>query len=231
AEELVLGVLLDGGQHRLVDDLLVGLALLANLVLLMSRGEDVGLLALLLNLGVSSLEVRVGQGVGDLDSADVNLGGGGNDERLSDSSEGNVVQLVGSGDQQEASLLKLLEEDNALSLMSASEDDQDSSGSDGLSQRLNLGVSADLGGNVKDVVLLHEDGLYTSEHLALSTVLGATDLLGDELVSRSNGLLGDLGLLAESNSTLVVHAGGREAHKPGSELIVAPESGRSLLGT
>lgn len=66
------------------------------LVLLVSGCEDVGLLALLLNLSVSSLEVRIGESLGELDSGDIDLGGGGDDERLGDSSKRDVVELVRS---------------------------------------------------------------------------------------------------------------------------------------
>ncbi|GMR41733.1 hypothetical protein PMAYCL1PPCAC_11928 [Pristionchus mayeri] len=231
AEELVLGVFLDGGQDSLVDELLVGLALLADLQKTMAGSEDVGSLSLLLNLSVSSLEVRIGQGVGDLHSADVNLGGSGDDERLGDSSKGNVVQLKSTGNEEETRLLELLEEDNALSLMPSGKDDKHGSGGDSLSEGLDLYVSGNLGRLVENVVLLQEDGLERHKNLALSSVLRSANLLGHKLLGGGNSLLGDLGLFAKSNSSLVVHASSRESHDSGSELIITPESGRSLLCT
>lgn len=64
-----------------------------------------------------------------------------------------------TGDEEKTGLLELLKEDDALSLMSTGEDDKHGSGGDRLSEGLHLRVSANLGGSVKNVILLEEGGL------------------------------------------------------------------------
>jgi hypothetical protein len=82
-----------------------------------------------------------------LSSGKINLGGGGNDISLVDTSQWDTVDLVGTGDQQETRL-KSLDANNTLTTETTSEKDKDSSGGDaaangsslsGLARLLGLG--------------------------------------------------------------------------------------------
>ena len=61
--------------------------------------------------------------------ADVSLGGGGNDVGLVHPSEGHAIDGEGAGDQKEAGG-ELAQEDNALALEAACQDDEDGAGRD-----------------------------------------------------------------------------------------------------
>lgn len=74
--------------------------------------------------GLSSEESIVN--LASIDSSQVNLGAGGDDVSLVNSSEWNTVQLVWASDQEE-SALELLQEDDSSSLESTSQDDEDGS--------------------------------------------------------------------------------------------------------
>jgi hypothetical protein len=108
------------------------------LLLLLSLGaEALSTLLLLEELsllvgGLGSLgldEVGVVDGLGDLDGRDVNLGRGGDNVGLRDSSEGNTVDDSGSGDEEETRG-ELSEVDDSLSSVSSGEEDEDGSGGD-----------------------------------------------------------------------------------------------------
>lgn len=112
------------------------------LLLLLSLGaEALSTLLLLEELsllvgGLGSLgldEVGVVDGLGDLDGRDVNLGRGGDNVGLRDSSEGNTVDESGSGDEEETRG-ELSEVDDSLSSVSSGEEDEDGSGGDGRSE-------------------------------------------------------------------------------------------------
>ena len=135
---LVVLALLDGSENRSINGLLVSLSLLGHLVLGLSIGEDV---SSLLSRHSLSLEIVIIDVLGDLDSRNVNLGLGGNNEGLGDSSEGEVVQFVRSCDEKKSGLLELLEEDDALSLMATSQDNENSSRDDRLAKRSSLVMS------------------------------------------------------------------------------------------
>lgn len=114
----------------------------AYLLLLLSLGaEALSTLLLLEELsllvgGLGSLgldEVGVVDGLGDLDGRDVNLGRGGDNVGLRDSSEGNTVDESGSGDE-EKTRGELSEVDDSLSSVSSGEEDEDGSGGDGRSE-------------------------------------------------------------------------------------------------
>lgn len=112
-----------------------------------------GLLALLEEgVGASLLLGLLGGEVlwlGDLvnlllvEAGDVDLVGGGNDVSGVDAAEGDAVDLEGAGDQQDT-LLKVLEEDDALATEAAGEEDQDGAGLERLAGRPGADSLADL---------------------------------------------------------------------------------------
>lgn len=166
------GLLRDDLKESGVDTLLVGLALV---------GDDGGLALvveeLLLGLGSVTLglgEVTVVDGGGDLDGGDVDLGGGGDDVGLVDALQGNSVDLVGAGDEEEARV-EDLEADGPLSAEAAGEEDDDGSRGDG---------GADLGGGAGSLPGGLGDGDVVSGVHA-----GRLSLGGDGL----GGLLGSTG--------------------------------------
>lgn len=78
-----------------------------------------------------------------VDSADINLLGCGNDVAGVDSSERDTVDLEGTSDQEDT-LVKGLEEDNTLAAETASEEDQDGTGLEGLARSPSTDGLADL---------------------------------------------------------------------------------------
>ncbi len=105
---------------------------LSSYLCLLSLLEE-SLLAGLL-LGLLASEVLGGSGLGDLvlgDTSQVDLDGSGDDVSGVDAAEGDTVDLEGAGDEQNA-LVEGLEQDNALATESAGEKDQDSAGLEGL---------------------------------------------------------------------------------------------------
>jgi len=117
--------LFNGSEDGAIDFSL-GLSSLGNLVLFSlglfngTSGEEsfFGLLGL---LNLDSVEEFVVEGF-SLNTGDVDLSGGGDDGGLVDSSEGNTVELEGTGDQEEARL-ELSDEDDSLALESADQKD------------------------------------------------------------------------------------------------------------
>lgn len=91
-------------------------SLLAGLLLDLLRGEVLGLRDLLDLLGVKA--------------SDIDLHGGGDDIAGVDPAQGNAVDLEGAGDEEDA-LLEGLEEDDALAAEAAGEEDQDGTGLEG----------------------------------------------------------------------------------------------------
>lgn len=161
--------LLDVGNQRLVDGLLVGRPAAGNLLLLCvlsvfaSRltshppGRNVssylGLLSLLeegvlagLLLGLLGGEVlrpRDLLNLGLVDAGQVDLHGCGDDVSRVDATEGDTVDLEGAGDEQDT-LVEVLEEDNALAAEPTSEQDQDGTGLEGAARRPRAEGLADL---------------------------------------------------------------------------------------
>jgi len=105
---------------------------------LLSSSSEESFFRLLLSLDLKLLEVVVVDVV-ELNSSKVNFIRSGDDGRLIDSSKGNTVDLVGTGDQQE-SRLELSKENNSLTLESADEENQDLTRSDILSERSRLSL-------------------------------------------------------------------------------------------
>lgn len=66
-----------------------------------------------------------------IEAGDVDLVGSGDDVSGVDSAEGNTVDLEGAGDEEDA-LVKGLQEDDTLATETASEEDEDSAGLEGL---------------------------------------------------------------------------------------------------
>jgi hypothetical protein len=94
-----------------------------------------GLLLSLLVLGEVSGSGGLLKGLG-VNTADIDLLGGGDDVAGVHAAEGNTVDLEGAGDKEDT-LVERLEEDDTLAAETASEEDQDGAGNEGL---------ADLGG-------------------------------------------------------------------------------------
>lgn len=146
---LEVGSLLDDGQELGIDLSLESLALSRNLLL--------GLRLLTGELGLGSLlllEELIASLLADLDTRDIDLGAGGNDVSLVDTLKRDTVDLVGAGDEEQAGG-ELLKEDNALATETAGEEDQDGTGSDGLTD---LGGLADLAGLEGALGLLEDVG-------------------------------------------------------------------------
>ena len=119
-----------------IDGLLQGNALGRHGLLLGSLGEErlgVGLLA-----DVVADKGLVGD-LGHIDASNADLGGSAESVNLVNALERNAVDLVGAGDQEEAGL-ELLEEDNSLSAETASEEDEDGAGGDALAELGSLGL-------------------------------------------------------------------------------------------
>jgi len=126
--------LLDVAEQRLVDGLLVRRAGAVNLLLL-------GLLALLEESLLTSLLLGLLGGkvlwLGDLvdllgvETVDVDLHGGGDDVAGVNPTQGDAVDLEGTGDEEDT-LIERLEEDDTLAAEATSEEDQDSAGLEGL---------------------------------------------------------------------------------------------------
>jgi hypothetical protein len=121
---------LDGGEKSSIDGLLDLNALGVDLNLLVSGEELVGALGLsdgseeLVINRLSSLEGSLGE---------LDLGGGGDNEGLVNAGEGATVELVRAGNEELAGR-DLLEEDNALALLSTGKNNKNSTGGDGLAE-------------------------------------------------------------------------------------------------
>lgn len=85
--------LLNGLDNGGVDGLLLGLLLRGELLLLLTLSEELALLGGLGGLGLG--EVGVVDGLGELHGSDVDLGGGGDNVGLRDTTEGDTVEPKG----------------------------------------------------------------------------------------------------------------------------------------
>lgn len=135
-EVLLHGGVLDVGEEGGINGLLESLSGVSGGNLRRSIGEE------LLGLG-GLLSLGLGEGgivdLGDIDALKVNLGGRGDSVVLLDASDGNTVELEGTGDGEETGL-ELLKEHDSLSSESAGEQDKDGAGSDGLSELGSAGL-------------------------------------------------------------------------------------------
>jgi len=146
--------LLNNGEEGGVDFSL-GLLSVGNALLfffgffLGGSGSEESVLTLLGSLGLYSLEEVVVDLFG-FSTADINLSGGGDDSALVNSSKRNTVELIRSSDQKKSGL-KLLKEDDSLSLESTDQKDQNLAWGDVLSESNRLGG---LSGTLTDLLLV-----------------------------------------------------------------------------
>merc|ERR1719219_1361471 len=204
-QSFALLVSLDCSQNLFVNLGLILLSLLGWLVSLLLSIKDVSFLLSRL-LGLDPGKEFVIDGLWNLDSSHVNLGGGGEQKPLVHSSQRGSVQLEGSGDKEETGI-EALEHDDPLALVHSCEDDGDSAGGEAgpYGPRV-LGEVVDGGawgggvlGGVVSRQLLHS-------HHSGAAILGSTDLLLDEDWALGGGLL-DSGLLGELVDGLLVVGG------------------------
>lgn len=171
--------LLDVGQQGGVNGLLLRLPLVGQELLLLTFSEELLLLGFLAgSLGLG--EVGVVDGLGNGNTGQVNLGGGGDNVGLGDSSQGDTVESERTRDEQETGI-ELLQEDDSLSSESTGQEDEDGTGGDGRSELGLAGsLSADLG--LGDVLTGVELGLLLLLN-GLLLLLGRAGLLGLEVTS------------------------------------------------
>jgi hypothetical protein len=149
-----------------------------------------------------------------LGSIELDLGGGGNDVGLVDALEGDTVDLEGAGDEQQARL-ELLQEDNALATEATGQKDKDGTGDDGAAELGDTSVLAVLLGD-GDILSGVEAGSLGGSNDAGSTVLGTLNLnsLGGGSGADSDGAGGLAlvqGTLGEDLRTAVLgHTGGQK---------------------
>jgi len=174
--------LVDSLKDNLVGGLLESdLVLGKGLLLLLTLEESLLSGGLLGGLGAG--KVGIVQLSIDLGGIKLDLGGGGNDVGLVDTLEGDTVDLEGAGDEQQARL-ELLQEDNTLAAVATGQEDKDGTGNDGAAELGNTGVLAVLLGE-SNILSGVEAGGLGSGNDAGTTVLGALDLNG--LVGGSGG--------------------------------------------
>lgn len=125
-KQLLLGVLLDGSHDLLIKIFLILFALGIGLESRLVLGENVtfgGLLGTL--LGLLHLEVFIINVLGNLDARDIDLGAGHDDELLVHTTKWALVNDEGAVDKQKTRS-ELLQENNTLSTVLASQDNADS---------------------------------------------------------------------------------------------------------
>jgi len=135
---------LDGLEDGLVNLLLVGSASLRESLLLL-LGSTVKELLLVALLGFLLLsEVGIVE-LGNIDTGDVELGGGGNDIAGVNAANGDTVNFEGTSDE-ENTLVEVLEENDTLAAVTTGEDDEDGAGDKGRAEDgLALGLAGLLG--------------------------------------------------------------------------------------
>lgn len=178
ADEQSLVGLLDRALHQLVDGNLIRLALLRRCVLLFLLREDVafGLAGFLL---VRALEVSVVDVFGNGDTLQVHARLRGDDVALGDATQWAAVQVERSVDEEQAGL-EDLQQHNALSLMTAGQQDEHLAGHQCAASVAGVLLEVVAGralcdlrfGGVRSAVLVDADD-------ARFAVLGSTDLLLD----------------------------------------------------
>jgi len=219
AEELLLGIRLQGADQLTIHFDLVFLALF---------GDNVGGLFLLEDfafsvtnfLSLGAAEVVVVQSVGNLHSGDVDLGLGGDDVDLVDSPERASVDAEGAGDEQK-SRGQLLQENHALSLVDAGQQNQDRAGSDRRAQFTVVLAERLLVGGLPLLAALR--GQSARHFLQLNHAFVAVFLTAD-LFGDGGRLLDSWGLLRllvlDEGGLLVVHLGSGKPHDPSVDLRV-----------
>ena len=137
SEKRLLG-LLNVLQNGTIDSFLSIESLLGYLLLFGGFSEEI-FLASLLGLGVLLEECVVD--LGNINSLDVDLGGGGQSVSLIHSLEGDTVDLVGAGNEEEARG-ELLKENNTAATEATSEDNKDGAGGNTLAELGSLVLGA-----------------------------------------------------------------------------------------
>ena len=140
SENSILGIL-NVLQNGTIDSFLSFESLLGDLLLLGGFSEELVLTSL---LGLAVLLEECVVDLGSINSLEVDLGGGGQSVSLIHSLEGDTVDLVGAGNEEETRG-KLLEENNAAATEATSEDNQHGTGGNTL---------AELGGLVLGALLV-----------------------------------------------------------------------------
>lgn len=136
AEVLLHGGILEVSEQGGVNGLLESLSGIRSGNLGRSISEELLGLGSLLSLGLSEGGII---DLGDIDALKVNLGGSGESVVLLDASNGNTVELEGTGDGEETGL-ELLQENDSLASESTGEEDKDGAGRDGLSELGSAGL-------------------------------------------------------------------------------------------
>lgn len=217
--------LLNSSNHGLVQVLLVG-NLALGVTLFVSRVSKEASLSLdlgsLLLLEVSVVDLFVNLNIGD-----INLGRGGNNVSLVNTSNGNTVHLERTSDE-EKTRVELLEENDALATETTGEEDENGSGGDG---GLELGLLVDLAVGLGDTNVF--GGVEARSLLGgdetLAAVLGTLDR--DFLVSGSLfvNLLGALTLHVLVAALLLEGLGAAQAGHIRSNLVAGHCVGKCVL--
>jgi len=169
---------------------LVLLALLRWNVLFLLLGENVTLGALRLGL-LGATEVGIVDVFGHLYVLNVDLGARSDDIALRNATQRAGVEAEGSIDQQEASL-ENLQQDNTFSLVTTSQENQNTARSKGFACVAHMLAEVVVGGALAYGTLGRQVGLVLlDENNALATILGTADFLhhGDGHL-RANNFLG-----------------------------------------
>jgi hypothetical protein len=219
------GNTLDGSKDSLVNSLLVGgLRFRVDLLLLLTLEEfflrtllvadsllgEIGIVELLIDLSNIKLTIQFISAINSrtisyLSLGKVDLGGGGDNVSLVDTSQWDTVDLVGTSDEQKARL-KSLKADNTLSAETASKEDEHGSGSDGRAGSLSLSsLARDLG--LGDILSGVEARSLVSGDNTLLTTLKFDGLVSSSVLGSSL----DLGLLVLEETLLGVDSAAREA--------------------
>merc|ERR1719251_395713 len=205
SQSLSLLVTLDGSQNLGINRGLICLPLLRRLVSLLLSIEDVSVLLSRL-LSLHSGEIFVIDGVGDLDSGDINLGGGGQQEPLVHPSEGSSVQFEGAGDEKQPSLQLLQDHDSLPLVHTGQEDGHGAGGQGGADSPLVLGEEVDGGAGSGGILGGVVVGQLLYSHHPGAAILGSTNLLLHKHWRLGSGLL-CVGLLGELVDVLLVVSG------------------------
>jgi len=132
----------------------------------------------------------------EVDALKLDLGAGGEKVVLGNAAERDTVEAEWAGDKEEARLLELLQEDDALASETAGKDDADSAGDKALAELADAGCRDSLGAGLDGALLVlgielvfavEKQELYVLYTLAVGVGLCNVDLIGE------NDYLVDLG--------------------------------------
>lgn len=218
-EQLLVLVLADGSPDGLVNGQLIGLLLLRWSVLLLLGSKDLSLTTVL-GFGQRTTEVSVVDVFWDDNLVQLDAGLGGNHITLGNPTEWSAVQGEGTGDE-EQTRLENLQDNNSLSLVLTSQQDDNSTRNDRLPGVSLVGAEGSLGGTISHTVLGEQNlrlGLKTNG--TLSTVLGSSDLLNGNDWLLGNGDLRLEGCLLTPQSLSLVLLVTRVTHNATTQIVV-----------